>query len=610
MEPAIPERQRRDPLHLFQESAMGWNTHRPRPRWLLGRALLFSVTPATITLIWNGLDAARRHRLANVKRESIKMDEQVSQGSEHESEEPARGFLEEINCPEPGIIDRQMIETAYLGEGQKGESGRLHQLEPVVYERIRTMRLEFKNLLRIDHLWMLPNLTKLCLNCNKIEVIEHIGMLTALKELNLSFNYITKIENLETLVNLETLSLFSNRIRKIENLTLDKLVILSIGNNLIETVDGIERLRFVNSLKVLNLEGNPIAQQPNFPLSLYVIAILPQLNYYEYVFIKADTREAARKRFYRELREIEDKQEREIQVLETDATEAAEAERLASSFVEHLDGQQLYDSLWRDDENGRLLMLVGAPVQELTEEYAKDVHQLTQKIYRLGLERFGERDEEIRDFNANLQEGQQELQSLGQSQIEKFLQYKDRTFEELSSKLRELDESEDGSEEFSQVDTLNRQFDDALNEMWQSLMSQELHLHEAVEESTRNFHRKISQLMAGFVEQAQVFFLQLRDVCSHFADNMTEIVTQFLSTKLARQEIGAVPKELMMCVDDREAVLQLVERMRITHILRIDAREDRMAIRSREFIDNMIQQLNKKWTAIVPKYWKSIRSWK
>lgn len=59
----------------------------------------------------------------------------------------------------------------------------------------------------------------------------------------------------------------------------------------------IERLRFVSSLKVLNLEGNPISRMPNFPLTLYVTAILPQLNYYEYVFIKTETREEAQKRF-------------------------------------------------------------------------------------------------------------------------------------------------------------------------------------------------------------------------------------------------------------------------------------------------------------------------
>ncbi|XP_043661586.1 dynein regulatory complex subunit 3 [Drosophila teissieri] len=525
--------------------------------------------------------------------ESAAVEEQTEA---EEEEEPLKGFLEEINCPEPGIIDRQMIETAYLEEGQKGEARRLHQLEPVVYDRITTMRLEFKNILRIDHLWMMPNLTKLCLNCNKIEVIEHLEMLTALTDLNLSFNYITRIENLEALVNLEKLSLFSNRIRKIESIhTLQKLVILSIGNNLIDTVEGIERLRFVSSLKVLNLEGNPIAKQPDFPLSLYVTAILPQLNYYEYVFIKAETREEAQKRFYRELREIEDKQEREIQGLETEAREMAEADRLASSFVEHLDGQQLYDSLWRDDGNGRILMLVGAPAQELCEEYSKDVYELTQQIYRLGLERFGERDEEIRDFNANLHEGQEELQAQGQKQIEEFLQYKERTFDEMRLKWRELDQRDDDLEELqAQLDTLTAHFEDALTEMWESLMAQELHLHEAVEDSTLNFNRKISDLMANFVEQAQVIFQQLRDLCSHFADNMTDIVTQFLSTKLARNELNAIPEELMQCLDDREAVLQLVEGMRTSHASRVDEREDRMAQRSRQFIDDMIMNLNNK----------------
>ncbi|XP_020807053.1 dynein regulatory complex subunit 3 [Drosophila serrata] len=515
---------------------------------------------------------------------------------EEDGDEPLRGFLDEVNCPEPGIIDRKMIESAYLEEGQKGEARRLHQLEPVVYERIRTMRLEFKNILRIDHLWMMPNLTTLCLNCNKIEVIEHLTMLTALKDLNLSFNYITRIENLETLVNLEKLSLFSNRIQKIENLqTLEKLVILSIGNNLINTVEGIERLRFVSSLRVLNLEGNPIAKMPDFPLSLYVTAILPQLNYYEYVFIKAETRAEAQKRFYRELREIEDKQEREIQGLATEEREMAEAERLASSFVEHLDGHQLYESLWRDDNNGRILMLVGTPAQELTEEYTKDVHELTQQIYRLGLERFGERDAEIRDFNANLYEGQEELQSQGQKQIEEFLQYKEQTFDEMRLKWRDLDQRDDDLEEVSaQLDALTGQFEDALNEMWQSLMAQELHLHEAVEDSTLNFKRKITQLMASFVEQAQVIFQQLRDVCGHFADNMTEIVSQYLASKLLRNDLNAIPEELRKCVADRDALRQLVEAMRSSHASRVYEREDRMANRSREFIDDMIKKLKNK----------------
>lgn len=54
-------------------------------------------------------------------------------------------FLEEVNFPEPGIINLDMIKSAYLEEGQRGETRRLHQLEPVVLERIKTMRLEFKS---------------------------------------------------------------------------------------------------------------------------------------------------------------------------------------------------------------------------------------------------------------------------------------------------------------------------------------------------------------------------------------------------------------------------------------------------------------------------------
>lgn len=187
----------------------------------------------------------------------------------------------------------------------------------------------------------------------------------------------------------------------------------------------------------------------------------------------------------RELREIEAKQEKEIHDRETEARELAEAARLASSFVEHLDGHQLYETMWRADDDGRVLMLIGAPALELAEEYEKDVYELTQKIYKLGLERFSERDADIKDFLGCLQEGREEFQSLGQKHIEEFMQYRDKTFEEASVTLRELETCDENSPEHLQLceamDTLNAQFDDALSEMWHNLMAQELHLHEAVE---------------------------------------------------------------------------------------------------------------------------------
>ncbi|XP_070854184.1 dynein regulatory complex subunit 3 isoform X2 [Drosophila suzukii] len=513
-------------------------------------------------------------------------------------------LLDEVIYPdiEPGIINRAMIENSYLKEVHIGEERRLHQLEPVVFKKIQTLRLEFNNILRIDHLWILPSLTKLCLNCNKIESIENIEMLTTLKELNLSFNFIEKIENLDTLINLEVLSLFNNKIEVIENIDkLEKLIIISLGNNLIDTVEGIERFRFMNNLKVINLEGNPIARKPNINLLKYVTAVLPQLNYYEYTFIKNELREEACALHYRELREIEDKQEKEIQLRESQDREQSEAKRLASSFVEHLDGHQLFDTLWRGDEDGRVLMLVGIQAQELADEYDKDIFELTQEIYKLGLERFIERDEEVRDFLSNLLEGQEELQVIGQNEIEDFLRFKENIFEEARITLRQLEqnsmhgEDEDTPENLKlsdAIDKLNIQFEYAMNDMWQALMTQELYLHEAIEESTTSFHRKITELMSKFVEQSQALFVQLREISVHFSENMTEILTRFISTKLALQDFDDVPMELRVCMDDRDAILNLIAGMKDFHTLRLDEREDKIATRTKEFVDTMIDQLS------------------
>lgn len=59
--------------------------------------------------------------------------------------------LDEIVYPEiePGIISKQMIEKSYLEDGYKGEEARLHQMEPIIYERITTLRLDFQSKFQI-----------------------------------------------------------------------------------------------------------------------------------------------------------------------------------------------------------------------------------------------------------------------------------------------------------------------------------------------------------------------------------------------------------------------------------------------------------------------------
>ncbi|CAG4946979.1 unnamed protein product [Parnassius apollo] len=136
---------------------------------------------------------------------------------------------------EPGVIDNAMLTRCILEHGPKEEAGRLFAEEGVHLDETQTVRLEFQNILRIDHLWMLKSLRKLTLAHNLIEKIENLEQLTGLNELDLSFNKIEKIENLDALVNLEVLTLFHNKIRKLENMEkLNKLLVFSIGDNLIE----------------------------------------------------------------------------------------------------------------------------------------------------------------------------------------------------------------------------------------------------------------------------------------------------------------------------------------------------------------------------------------
>lgn len=113
-------------------------------------------------------------------------------------------------------------------------------------------KIFFLDILKIDHLWILPNLEILSLAFNKIDKIENLESLGKLKELNLTYNSIEKLENFEGLKSLEILSVFGNKITRIENVDcLDKLIIFSAGNNLINTKDGVSLCLNSNKSKAI-----------------------------------------------------------------------------------------------------------------------------------------------------------------------------------------------------------------------------------------------------------------------------------------------------------------------------------------------------------------------
>ncbi|KAL3285156.1 hypothetical protein HHI36_019277 [Cryptolaemus montrouzieri] len=235
----------------------------------------------------------------------------------------------------PRAIDDEFLQEKLLELTQHGEAGRLARNEGLPFDKAEVLYLDYSNILKLDHLWVLTNLKKLVLNNNWIAKVESIDMLIHLTHLDLSFNKLTKIEGLEKLINLEQLSLFDNQISVIENIdTLQKLVIFSIGRNQINERYNILYLRKLKSLKSLNMAENPCAYEENF--RLYVAAFLPQLVYYEYRIIHDLEREVGMETFNEEYFQTEQKETIEKAKQAAKEKELADAQLHARSFVEYL----------------------------------------------------------------------------------------------------------------------------------------------------------------------------------------------------------------------------------------------------------------------------------
>ncbi len=282
--------------------------------------------------------------------------------------------------------------------------------EDLRYEKITVLRLEFQSnfpahfstnqndpnlnslpdILKIDHLWILPNLQILSLAFNKIDKIENLHDMKNLKELNLTFNMIEKMENLDELKSLEILSVFGNQIRKIENVDgLENLIIFSAGNNKIETTEGVcidflestrrfhlpyflnkfqlERLRFLKRLRALNLKGNEIERRDRH-FRIFIAGLLPNLHYYENVYITKAEREEGRDRFRFKLRDITDKEATELVSRDFEAKERENEIHSTKCFVENFN--QLFNSLFQFDsvDEGGCLLEIGEDADLLVEE--------------------------------------------------------------------------------------------------------------------------------------------------------------------------------------------------------------------------------------------------
>ncbi|XP_016914639.2 dynein regulatory complex subunit 3 isoform X1 [Apis cerana] len=493
---------------------------------------------------------------------------------------------------QPRIINEDMLLNLIIEQGPKGIAGRLFYEDGINLDETKEIRIEFLNILKIDYLWMMPNLTKLKLSNNIIEKIENLDALVNLKELDLSFNRIKIIENLDNLTKLEILLLFNNEINEIENIdSLYHLTIFSIGNNIISNWKHVLYLRKFKNLYSLNMSGNPCTEEEGY--LDYVFAFIPQLIYYEYKMITKEQRQTAREKHYRALHILEEAEMKEKEELNIRQEREKKLAFLTTACVEYLDEDHLFYQMFEYDKEGKDLSMVNEDTQNAYEQYKVNFSSLCQELCEVGLKEYDKRLDEINLYNIGVNEGKNISQNQGRMIVNEVLQTKAVTLVNIKQLLKKLVEDIDAAtlEDITQkAQQLSQEFNNIVTETWTKLMTIEVDLHEQIQDINEIFRINISDMIESFLTTARGYFSQLRNCEAEYNDTINGLILYYLSGFGEDQKL---PRHLLNLCEDKEMLNYNLNNSHERHLQVIDAREDSMVNRLRNWLKEYNEELSR-----------------
>ncbi|XDV13822.1 hypothetical protein PO909_002148 [Leuciscus waleckii] len=480
---------------------------------------------------------------------------------------------------EPKVMDEEMLQQAIVEQGPQGQAGQIAKKEGIQHEEVLQLRLDFRNILKISHLWHFTSLTKLQLDNNVIERIEGLENLTNLIWLDLSFNNIEVIEGLDSLVKLEDLSLFNNRISVIENLdALQNLNILSIGNNSIAQLDNVLYLRQFENLRTLNLAGNPICDEEDF--KIFVTAYLPDLVYLDYRLLDEQTRETAFAKFQYAVEEV---QHNELQKQEANKALKITDEELQlhkDAFVEYLNGPQLFDSMFAEDPDAEKLALLPG-IDTLLETYKSEMKALCVQIFDAGLAQLAKRTAEMKSFSTGSHEAVTDNQREAAQITADFENFR-------RQKIVEMQQITDADLLEAHITSCHEQAE----QFSENLMSLELQLVDQLEDIFKDFERNISDMVGGFIENVQGTFAQCRDLENRHHEQQLVIALATLEKVVKSELEEKIPDDLATLLVDKDTVTNAVSASHDTHLQKIDDREDELLARVNSWMSALLKSIH------------------
>jgi len=480
---------------------------------------------------------------------------------------------------EPAVIDEDMLRRAVEEQGPKGEAGEIAREEGVDFANADSLRLDFKNILKIDNLWMFQSIVKLQMDNNIIEKIEGLECLVNLEWLDLSFNNIEVIEGLEKLTKLKDLTLFSNRIRLIENMdSLESLHVLSLGNNQLNDLENAVYLRKFRTMRTLNLEGNPFCTRDEY--RNFIIAHLPYLEFLDYRLIDEKMRGEALEAYKELVQELVEEEESIKREAEEKRVKEDEFNLHRSGYIENLNGSYMYESLFFEDAEGEKLSRQPGVPPLLVELKAKFT-EICINLFNFGLAELERRNKEMEAFDACIDEAKEENKQSAMGHIARFHDYQLKVFAELTT-----------SNDAKQVEEVIAEYNRDVSDLWDKLMALELQLVDQLDETIKEFERNMQEIVAAFIENVQGLIAQLRDLENQHHERLMEISLLTLEKVIKNEFVDELTEDVRELFVDKDAVMNAVSASHDLHLLRIDNREDDIVTKITQWMKTMMDRIH------------------
>ncbi|KAH6601697.1 hypothetical protein BASA61_001901 [Batrachochytrium salamandrivorans] len=469
--------------------------------------------------------------------------------------------MSNYNNTEPIVIDEELIRKA-INEQIPPEIAEIARKEGIESSQVTALRLDYKNILKVDNLWVYSNLTKLQLDNNIIEKIENIGFLKNLQWLDLSFNNITQIEGLEGLENLTDLTLFNNRISKIENMDdLVNLKVLSIGNNNIPAIENLAYLIKFENLRVLNVAGNALCKNPDY--KSYCLAHMKRLKYLDYRLFDEESLQAAQKQHIDSI--ISQEEEDKVLMAKREALRTRlELDKLhQQAHILHI--EVLFDDMFGEDlDFQKLIPIAPSVISEMREEYRAKFDIVIKELKHFVLRKSQEKKEEIRQLNQCISDVKGASDDECTQKFHLF-QHKKKEFLKIVQSSRNAKEVDEALKTLRE-DTLT---------LSNFLMSSEMVIVEQFEEVLKEFERNYTELCSIINETGQSSFARLRDLETEHQEKFFEVVMAMYE-RFNKGDIDEVDDEIRDIMGDKDALMNAINASHDFRLGKLDHQEDEL----------------------------------